>query len=392
MRINKIHLFSGYAPEENLIGIKNIKIYMQYPWTFPDSPYYKYLVDSPPKGIKYQNISKQRGIIINKGGFWLSNFLKKNIRSWLNKFNLSLPNTHLSPKGDYHLIHCAHCLSKNKNMPWVTDIESYFSLFLSGALNKRTDKKVKKIILGKNCKKILAWTEATKKEILKRIPEIWEKIEVVYPAVPLFHRKKRKSNKKNKLKIVFAARYFWIKGGLVALESLSQLTKKYDLEVIFISDVPPHIRKKYPNIKIFDMVPQKIFWKHLENADIFFYPSFVDTFGFSLLESMSFGVPIITINTNATNACKEIVTDGKTGFVVNALYYTGDEAYSGGKHIGPNEEKIISKLIEKTSELIEDTKLRDSMSKNCIQVIKNGKFSIKKRNKKLEKIYREAIT
>ena len=48
---------------------KEIKIYLQYPWKFPDSPYYKYLIDYPPEEIKFENISNQKGVIINKKFF-----------------------------------------------------------------------------------------------------------------------------------------------------------------------------------------------------------------------------------------------------------------------------------------------------------------------------------
>ncbi len=35
-----------------------MKVYLQYPWKFPDSPYYKYLIDSLPDGIEYLNVKK----------------------------------------------------------------------------------------------------------------------------------------------------------------------------------------------------------------------------------------------------------------------------------------------------------------------------------------------
>jgi len=53
---------------------KPIKVYLQYPWKFPDSPYYKYLIESPPKGISFQNIQKQKGVITNKRFFWFFKF------------------------------------------------------------------------------------------------------------------------------------------------------------------------------------------------------------------------------------------------------------------------------------------------------------------------------
>ena len=43
-----------------------IKVYLQYPWKFPDSPYYKYLLQEVPKEIEYYNVKKQKGVITNK--------------------------------------------------------------------------------------------------------------------------------------------------------------------------------------------------------------------------------------------------------------------------------------------------------------------------------------
>jgi len=163
---------------------KKIKVYLQYPWKFPDSPYYKYLIDNPPENIEYLNIHKQKGVIINKRFFWFSNFLKRNIRRFARVSSLSIPNAHLSSEGNYDLIHCCHCLSKNKDKPWVTDIESEWQLYL-GNRTKKVKEKIKKIFLDKNCKKIMPWTKATAEEIIKEFPEIKNKIEVVYPAVPV---------------------------------------------------------------------------------------------------------------------------------------------------------------------------------------------------------------
>ena len=163
--------------------MKNIKVYLQYPWKFPDSPYYKYLIDSPPEGIEFQNSKKQKGVITNKRFFWFSNFIKRNIRRFATKLKLSIPNAHLTKtKEEYDLIHCAHCLSKNKNKPWVADIEGIFSLMISWNNSKKAKDKVKKILLRDNCKKILAWTEATKKDLIKNFPEIKDKVEVVYKS------------------------------------------------------------------------------------------------------------------------------------------------------------------------------------------------------------------
>ena len=361
--------------------MEKIKVYLQYPWKFPDSPYYKYLIDNPPEGIEYINAEKQKGVITNYKKFWFSNFLKKNIRRFTNFLTLSIPNAHLTKTSqDYDLIHCAHCLSKNKNRPWIADFESEWQFYI-GKKTKRAKEKVKKILMSNNCKKILAWTEETKRKITGEFPEIKDKIGVVYPAVPLPKIKKKKHEDIN---LLFIARYFYEKGGLHALESINQLTKKYGyVKGVVVSEVPEEILKKYSqNKKIFfyRLMPQKrLFEEIFSRADIFVYPGYSDSFGFSFLESMSFGIPIITTDGFAR---KELVKSMGTGLIVEKPH---DINYKILDH------DVINKLIENCSKLIENKKLREKMAKNCIEIIKNGRFSIKERSKRLEKIYKGAL-
>jgi len=360
---------------------KKIKIHLQYPWKFPDSPYYKYLIDSPPEGIEFKNTKKQKGVITNKRFFWFSNFLKRNIRKWTNKLNLAIPNAHLSPKGDYDLIHCAHCLTKNNDKPWVADIESWWSMYLSGYYSEKARRKVEKILLSKNCKKILPWTESTKNSIIGRFPEIKNKIELVYPAVPSMKNSKKFNEKK--ITLLFTGRYFYAKGGLHTLEVIDRLTKKYkNVYGIFNSEIPEEILKKYSKnkkIEFYGLISQKKLFELYEKSDISIYPGYSDSFGFAYLESMSFGVPIITVNGFAR---KEIVEEGKTGFVISRPQ---------DLNFKKMEKRLIEELVKNTSKLIENKNLRKKMSANCLKVIKEGKFSIKERNKKLKRIYEGAL-
>jgi len=361
-----------------------IKIYLQYPWKFPDSPYYKYLVENPPENVEYLNIHKQKGSVTSMRKFFFLNFLKKTIRNSIKIFRIPLPNAHLTKsKQKYDIIHCAHCLSLNKKL-WVTDIERFWQYSISGNNTKRELSIIKKLLASPYCKKILPWSEATKKDLLKIFPELRNKTEVVYPAVPV---PKFKNKKSKKIKIIFPTRYFWIKGGLIALEVIKKVKEKYpSVEVLFISEVPEKIRKKYREIKIMKVVSHEKLMKHLSESDIFFYPSLMDTFGFSLLEALSFGLPVVSVNTSHTKSRKEIIKNGKNGFLIE--YPKKDLNYYS---IGKEEREVVNKLFKKLSQLIENKKLREKMSKNCIKTIKEGKFSIKERNKKLEKIYREAL-
>jgi glycosyltransferase involved in cell wall biosynthesis len=363
--------------------MNKIKVYLQYPWKFPDSPYYKYLIDSPPNDIEFLNVKKQKGVITNKRFFWVSNFLKKNIRGFANLFQLSIPNAHLSPDEDYDLIHCAHCLSKNKNKPWVADIEMIASLAISGSNSDKGKKKIRKILLSKNCKKILPWTNSVKDDLLRGFPEIEDKLEVVYPAVPFINNLNKSTNKN--LKIIFVARYFDIKGGLIALEVLERLRKKYGIEGIVISNVPINLKNKYSQLKIYDLMPQQQLFDLMKDSDLFLYPSSVDTFGFSLLEAMSFGLPVITINTSQTLSRLEIIENNKTGLIFDV---NSKLSYDKLTDI---EFEIVDKLVKNASKLIEDPKFLKIMLNNCLKEIRGGKFSIKERNERLEGIYRGAL-
>jgi len=370
--------------------MKKIKVYLQYPWKFLDSPYYKYLIDNPPKGIEYLNVKGQGGVITSKNKFLFSNKLKRIIRNTLNSLKISIPNAHLTKTSqDYDLIHCCHCLSKNKNRPWVTDIESEWQLYL-GKKTKKSKEKVRKILTEKNCKKIMPWTQTTANEIIEEFPEIKEKVEVVYPAIPI-NKRISKKNKNDKITILYATRYFWIKGGIIALEVYKKLKERYGdkIELIFISDVPKWVKLRYPKIKTQCLISNNELLKLYKKSDIFFYPSFMDTFGFGQLEAMSSGLPIITVNTKDTKTRNEIIENNKQGFMFDIENDITDKIINSKEKIliGDDELNIINKLIKNCSKLIENKKLREKMSKNCIEMIKGGKFSIKERNKKLKRVY-----
>ena len=365
--------------------MKKIKVYLQYPWKFPDSPYYKYLIDSPPENTEYINTKKQKGVIINKRLFWFSNFLKRNIRRFSNFFGLSVPNAHLTKTEEkYDLIHCAHCLSLNKNKPWVADFEGVWQMFI-GKRTKKGINKAKKILLNKNCKKIIAWTKASANEILGEFPEIKNKIEVIYPTISYLKNKKMKHNGIN---LLFIGRYFYAKGGMEALEIMDNLTKKYEKVMgIFVADMPKEILKKYScnkKIKFYSLMSkEKLFNDIYSVSDIFVYPGYSDTFGFAILEAMSFGIPVITVERFAK---KEIVGNDN-GFVIpNSI-----SSWKGNFPVFENRKKLLNEITEKTELLIKNKKLREKISEKCTDIVKRGKFSIKERNKKLNRIYEEAL-
>ncbi len=361
--------------------MERLNVLLLYPWKFPDSPYYKYLVEFPPKGVNYLSLEKLGVLSPSKKAKVL--FLKRLIYKFRNI--IQIPNLKLRYVKNVDLVHCAHCENLMR-IPWVVDVENY-ETFGPPAVKKYFGRFfLRKILESKWCKKILPWSLTAKREIERMLksPEISKKIEVLYPAVPS-KNVDLKVRKKEEVNLLFVARYFFDKGGLIVLKVFDFLTRKYENVNCFVRSNPPFVLlKKYKRnkrIRFIRWLSENGLAKLYKNSDIFVYPGFTDTFGFSILEAMSFGIPIVTVDGYAR---KEIVNE-KVGFVVprpsSINFY----------RIGKNERWLIKQICEKASILIEDEKLRRKLGRNAKIEIDEGKFSVKKRNKKIRMIYEEAI-
>ncbi len=382
-----------------------MKVFLQYPWRFPDSPYYKYLIENPPKNVEYLNIGNQKGVITDKTKLRKLNSLKRFIRESVRRLKIPIINAHTTKTNEkYDLIHCAHCLSKN-NSPWVVDVEVLWQFYLGAEINRISTKRIKKLLMRKNCKKIIAWTEHSKKEIENAFPEVKNKIEVVYPAVPA---QKFKKIKDKKIRLFFVGRSFYEKGGLDVLRIFDYLTKKYNnVECTIVSEIPFSERKRYSHnnkIKFLGLMPKEELNKIYAKTDIFVYPGYSDTFGFAILESMSWGIPVVSVKGGSK---EELIKNGKTGFVVEppkkpyigynkvkndySAQHPHYKDWTGDEIEFTEKPDVIKNIIDKTSILIENRSLLKKMSSNCLNEIKNEKFSIQKRNKNLQKIYKESL-
>lgn len=365
-----------------------IRIYLQYPWKVADSSYYKNLTNFPAENIEYINVKKENfELLKSRKKFLFSKDLKNFIRTATNALNLPIPNIHKTKsKEKYDLIHCAHCLSSN-NSPWVMDLESIWQLWVSGMNTKLGREKVREVLLNKNCKKIMPWTKDTKDNLLKIFPEkeIENKIEIVSHAINI---PKIKKTKHPGINLLFTSRYFHEKGGLETLEVFDYLTKKYpNIKAIFISVVPKEILERYStnkNIEFHDLIPQdKLFNKIYPKTDILVYPGYSDSYGFLFIEALAYGLPLVTVDGIAR---KELVLNGKTGLICKKP----EIKWKKSGLIIKNRKKLISDLIKNTKKLIKNKHLRKKMSTTARKVAIE-KYSIEKRNKKLRKIYAEAI-
>ncbi|MAG39950.1 hypothetical protein CMI41_03210 [Candidatus Pacearchaeota archaeon] len=364
------------------MAIKEIGVHMQYPWKSSDSAYYKNLIDFPPRNVTYMN--GKREIVTEKEKLWQNIRFKRFARNLIRSFYPSLPNAHLTKSSTkFNLIHCAHCLSLNKK-PWVADIE-FADQFWASINKKSSRRKILRILESSHCKKILPWSEWSKKNILERFPEIHEKVELVYPAMPI---RKKKEEKSGPFKILFIGRDFKGKGGYVALKAIEDLTRRFkDIQGILIGDIPPGLLKKYKNSERIDLhqlvTQENLFELFYPSADVFLYPTFSDTLGFAILEAQSFGLPVIATKTASTHTVNETIANNKTGFIIEDKNVNLERREFS--------EAAIREMIKKIELLYLNKKLLKKMSKAAQKQFIDGKFSIKKRNEKLEKIYIGAL-
>jgi glycosyltransferase involved in cell wall biosynthesis len=165
-----------------------------------------------------------------------------------------------------------------------------------------------------------------------------------------------------------------------------------------ITNAPEEYVRKYESRNIEFLKPnlsrEELFRRFYLGSDIFLFLTHFDTFGFVMLEAMNFELPVIALREYAT---PEIVEDGKNGFLIDCEYvrdnfpqYSTIEERAGFLKTKPQED-VIRKLVEKCSFLIENEKTRKRMGEAGRRMVSEGRFSIRERNRKLKRIYAEAL-
>lgn len=367
-----------------------------------EHPIYDSLLRYPPKNFEFVNRLERKVVK-------LSVYEKK--KNFIRKVITKITSTFKIPRMFYFktnadLIHSSRGIIPLNKIPWVMDIEHAKSFFddHKPLLHPNAKKIVRKFILSKYCKKILPHSFMAYKSLVSAFGnDIESKIETIYPAVESKRLKIKKDS--SKVRLLFIANKFFEKGGKEVLEAFEILNNKYDIELIIKCKVPTSFKIKYKNFNnlriIEENLPYVTLFKEVYcNSDIFVFPSYIDTFGFSLLEAMSVGLPIVTTN---IFAIPEIVEDGKNGFLIEAKKY--DWANENGlmkveyiinpekrmKMYTLDKPDIVGQLVEKISLLIENSSLRKRMGKYGKYLVEKGKFSIKERNIKLRKVYEECL-
>ncbi|MFX1537705.1 MAG: glycosyltransferase family 4 protein [Promethearchaeota archaeon] len=369
---------------------------------------YKELISYPPEGYIFH---VKPGTIDNGRSFHTQNMASTIPRtlydtvvpfgtfaySWLNKWT----------NGFSGLIYSSQHLFFGKK-PWIVDME-FATALVSYAKIGSFKHSIQKSLVSRNCKKIIPWTDMGKKSLLNCLDckKFEDKIETVHLAVRPKNFIKKYNNEKVKILFVGtgnpwnASDSFYIKGGREVLMAFKYLSERYNnLELVIRSNMPDYVLTKWTKNQNITIINKTVPWCELseifQTSDVFLFPAHI-TPGMVLLDAMSYELPVITTDLWAN---PEMVEDGETGFLVkksekipyvkkNLIPNWGTRHFAS--YISNPDPDVVQDVVDKTSILIEDEKLRRRMGRAARKEIETGKFSIKERNEHLKKIFNEAL-
>ncbi len=384
--------------------IKKVQV---YPFIDNLHDSYKIILENPPEGYEFIGIQNSKR----------QNFLKKVKSSSTAKFlyHLFLKVFKTSKIMDFvysskeleevDLIYSINSLYSG-NLSWVLELLDDTPYGLTGYnyyLFKKNIKKIEQILAKDNCKQIICTNKAALRMMNNFFSkEIRKKLVLVYRSFknPSFIRKIKT---KGPLRILFMGSInnpddFYIKGGLEAVETFEKI--KGDSKLILKCKIPEELRERILKNKNIIVIDQKISEDEIDklyiSSDIFLMPS--HTFMGSITRAMSFGLPIITLDTFAT---EDYVKHNHDGIIIkksdkiraynHETYPTNLRDNAFIKQIKNIDSRVIADLVTSLSLLIEDSSLRRKLGRNALKSV-TEEYSLDKRRKLLKTVFDNAIS
>lgn len=274
------------------------------------------------------------------------------------------------------------------------------------------------------CKRILTWCQPALQSILHNLDcsRFAEKIELLPLAVPSRRFLKTYDDSRVRLLFVGSAHAprtrigkwlalgevydFHVKGGKEVLEAFARLRPDYPkLELVVRASVPDEFKRRYGGLPGLTIIDELVDWPRLrrefERSDIYLFPCHQVTPWGSILDAMSFELPVILTDVFAN---PELVHDGRTGFLVRASekipYYDEREKFIPSMVTSRRrdlldalmqvDERLVQDLVTKSRLLIGDPDLRRRVGKAARSEVEHGERSLQRRNARLQEIFDHA--
>jgi len=311
---------------------------------------------------------------------------KKNVRIWTldlkNKYNPSsiIKIKNIIKREQYDIVH-VHLFPSNA-------IVALSSLFLKKSIaylftihstfNRRRSIKIFKIIDGlvySRYAKIICISKQVQDSLIKWVPKIKEKIEIIPNGIPM-NSKSNDNPLMKKYDVLFVGRLVQQKGINFLLEAVSILQKKYKkiIRVAIVGDGPikKELIKMCEELKIKDSVEFLGFQRDVDqimrSSRVLVLPSRWEGFGMVLLEAMKNKLPIIATK---VGGIPEIITNEHEGILVPA-----------------ENPKILANSINC---VLENSELRNQLIQNAYKKVQSH-YSIEKYAHNMFNLYSKMIS
>jgi UDP-glucose:(heptosyl)LPS alpha-1,3-glucosyltransferase len=185
----------------------------------------------------------------------------------------------------------------------------------------------RKLLTDPGLKAIIANSKRGKEEIVEHYGVSPDKIHVVYNGIdpdeyPMRERDKHRAELadefrlKDELRLLYVGSGFERKGVQTLLKSVARLSMPYKLFIVGKGRIRK-FKKAATRLGISENViftgPRTDVTRFYLGSDIFVFPTLYDPFSNATLEAMACGMPIIT---TAINGVSEIITEGRSGYVI----------------------------------------------------------------------------
>lgn len=205
---------------------------------------------------------------------------------------------------------------KNSDKPFIVELDNPYTPAYYHLENFKQNKEKIKAQLDK-AYKITYLSETCKNHAIELYGnDIEEKSFVNYPYMADNYKKNNRSDD-GIINFIFVGLNSRGKGGDELLEAFTH-TKKENIRLTFISNLNDEEKSKYQKDTRITILPpqprEKLLNEIYPKMDIMIFPSLYESFGVVLLEALSYGMGIITVNVYAT---PEIVVDNYNGSLLH---------------------------------------------------------------------------
>lgn len=201
---------------------------------------------------------------------------------------------------------------KNSDKPFIIELDNPYTPAYYHLENFKQNKEKIKAQLDKAFK-ITYMSETCKNHAIELYGKVLEKKSFVnYPYMSENYKKNNRNND-GVINFIFVGLNSRGKGGDELLETFVHV-KEENIRLTFISNLSDEEKTKYKKDSRITILPpqsrEKLLNEIYPKMDVMIFPSFYESFGVVLLEALSFGMGIITLNTYATH---EIVINDYNG-------------------------------------------------------------------------------